>query len=364
MIDRNRFRGPTTAGRLGWLLGCTVLVLAGSLAAVPLTGALAAGPSVAVPPEPAGESVLAVALARNTAQIAAVRKERDSAREKLYAMRRRFDKTEAVVALRRVANEASEAYEKLKNTDPDVKAARDAEHALGKALDALVLARIKASPAGAALIRKIADLDEKRASLSLEYAVAEVKLTHRDSSISRALTKDKEVAELYAVYRGAKYGPDRDAARAAYHAARKVAMAKIPEARALTAEMVAAKKGADAAYKAQYEAQNELRSLESRIKYDRQDKVVTAAYNKRAEAREAVEEAYKTPAIQAANEERNEAYRLYSAKIKRLMAADPEAAALQARYDELVKERRELDDEARELQKKLKAAAKAKSGKV
>ena len=371
MIDKKRSHNSKVAGRLRCLLGCMALVLAWSLAATPLVGvspaeaaepaaALAAAAPVVVvaPPEPAGESALAVAIARNRAQITAVRKDRDEAREKLYAARHRFEKVEAVVALRRAAAEASAAYEKIKDTDPDLKAAGEAEDALNKALDAMVQAKVKASGEGAALVQKAADLEEERAALSLVHAIATVKLTHRDSPVTRALDKDEKLAALHNVYRRAEQGPVRDEARAAYYAARKAALARMPEAQALTAEMDAAKKGMDAAYKAAYEAARELRKMQDRIKYNREDAEVAAAYKKLTEARKAVEKASTAAGIQAARDARTETYKACSAKIKELMAADPEASALTAKYNRLDKELDDLEDEARELKKKQRPSPK------
>ena len=368
MIDTNRPHESKVSGHVRWLLGLLASALVVGVAVTPLVGAapppeagvVAQGieaPAAAEPAEPS-ESSVAVAIVRNSAQIAAARKERDKVRNEVYAMRRKFEKNPALRELRQAAGEASKAYEAKKDTDPAYREAKAAESALDDALDVLVLAKLKAGPEGVALLRKIDDLEEERASLSMVYAIAEVKLTHEDSAVSRALKKDKELAKIYKVYKDSPYGPIRDKNRSAYHAAKKAALENIPEAKALMDQMASAKKGMDAAYKAHYAAGKELRDLESSIKYDKSDAEIAAACAKRSEARKAVEKAYESGPIQAARELRSQTYRALSAKLKELMAADPEAAALDAKYKSIGKEIDDLEDEARELRKKQKASSK------
>ena len=371
MIDENRPHESEVSGHVRWLLGLMALALVVGVAVTPLVGVAAApegevvaqgaeapaAPAAAEPAEPA-ESSVAVAIVRNRAQMAAARKERDKVRSQIYALRHKFDKHPALTELRQAAGEASKAYEAKKETDPAYKEAKAAERVLDEALDVLVLAKLKASPEGVALLKKLDDLEEERASLSVVYAIAEVKLTHRDSAVARALGKDTELAKLYKVYRASEHGPVRDRNRSAYYAAKKVALARLPQAVALTEEMASAKKGMDAAYKAHYEAGKELRKLESGIKYDKSDAEIAAAYAKRSEAGKVVEKAYESGPIQAARELRSQTYRALSAKLKELMVADPEASALQRRYEQIDKEIDDLEDEAKELKRKQKSAPK------
>ena len=366
MIDTNKPHNSKVAGRVRWLFGCMALALVIALAFTPLVGVAAAadaepavspaaeGPAAAEPVAPSVD----VAIVRNRTQQAAARKERDEVRQKLYSLRYKFTKSEALTDLRKASSDASEAYEKAKATDPEYRAAREAEHALDDALDALVLAKVKSSPEGAALIQKIADLEEERASLSMVYAIAEVKLTHEDSRVARALAKDKELARLYGVYRASATGPVRDKNRAAYHAARKAAMARLPQAVALTEEMASAKNGIATAYNARKKAEDQLDKLEDRIKGDKSDAEIVAAYKNRSDARKKRYETYESGAIKVARDARSKAYSEYSAKLKELMAADPEAGALQTRYKEIDKEIDRLEDEAKALKKKQKSAPK------
>jgi len=367
MIDTNRPHNSRVAGRVRWLFVCMALALASTLALTPLVGvaapadvAGAAEPAVDAPAaaEPAEPSI-DVALVRNRAQEAAARKERDEVRRKLYTVRYKIEKSEALTALREAASEASEAYEKTKATDPEYAAAKKAEQDADDVLDALVLAKIKASPDGAALIQKMNDLEQERASLSMVYAIAEVKLTHRDSPVNRALDKDKALAKLYKEYQGSLYGPIRDKNRSAYKAARKAALAGIPQAAALMEEMASAKKGMQAAQKARDEAQRELRKMQSEIERNREDPdpELQAARKAEEDTDDALDKAYNNQALQAVRDARDKTRSAYSAKLKELMAADPEASALQTRYNEIDKEIDRLEDEARELKKKRKAAA-------
>ncbi len=372
MIDANRSHSTKVGRCLRWLLAVGASVAVVALVTTPLVGVAAVpeqlaqaaeeepvAPDRAEPPAPA-ESSVAVAIVRNKAQMEAARAEREKVKDKLYAVRRKFDRQAAVAELRRAASEAEETYDNAKLSDPNVAKAREAERVLDEALDALVEAKLKTNPDAMALRQKAADLEEERASLSMVYAIAELKLTHRDSPVYRALSKDAELAKLYRVYKESPTGPVRDKHRSAYYAARKVALAKLPAAVALMEEMAAAKKGMDAAYKAHYAAEKKLRDLVSRIKYDRKDTAIAEAYAKRSAARKARYEIYESSeTINAARAVRDKTRKAYYAKLKELMAADADATALESQYKALDKELDELEDEARELRKKKAALDKA-----
>ena len=373
MIDATRSHNTKVGGCMRWLLAVGASVAMLVLVATPLVGVAATAPEQlaqaggeepappvrAEPPVPAEPSV-AVAIVRNKAQLESARAEREKVREKLYAVRRKFERNAALAALRREAYEAEEAYERAKASDPEVAKARQAERVLDAALEALIEARIKADPAAAALRQKVVDLEEERASLSLVYAVAELKLTHHDSPVCRALSKDPELAELHRVYKESPTGPVRDKNRSAYYAARKAALTKLPEGAALMEEMAAAKKGMAAAYKSYSAAEKELRLLVSRMKADRKDTAIAEAYAKRQAAYKARHDIYDaSETINAARALRDKTRAAYSARLKELIAADTDASAVQAQYKALEKEIDELEDEARELRKKKAALDKA-----
>jgi len=73
------------------------------------------------------------------------------------------------------------------------------------------------------------------------------------------------------------------------------------------------------------------------------------------EARKAQRDAYNGAEMKAARDARSAAYAALSAKTKELLAADPEAAELNAKYKQLRKDLSVLEREARDLRKKGKA---------
>lgn len=351
--NANRFGRWGTIGHVPWVLAAVALSGMMSLAWTPCLGQETEGADSAE-----GADVSA-ALVRNQAQIAANRKEYESVKLKIYEIRKKHERSEAVAALRAAVQKATEDYEAKKDTDPATLEARKIQRELSAALDALVEQKIKGSAEGAALIQKIADSQEQAAALSLAHDVAELKLTHKDSPITRALAKDKELAALRSAYYKAKSGKARDEARAAYYAARKAAMANMPEAQALIAEIAAAEKGEKAAEKAAREAETQLKAIERRIENDKKDTDLAALRAKYDAAKKAERDAYNGAAMKAARDARTAAYAALSAKIKDLLAADPEAAALDAQYKQLRKDRTALEREARDLRKKAKATPKA-----
>ena len=309
---------------------------------------------------PENESTVAAALVRNQAQMAALRKEYEGVKMKLYEVRRKHERSEIVSALRAAAQRVAAAYEAAKDSNPAMLAARKTQREISESLKVLVQKRIETSPDGVALRRKVRYLTEQAAALRYARAVAELKLTYRDSPIVRALDKDAEVVRLRSAYYKAKSGKARDEARAAYYAARKAALAKMPEARALRAEMAAASKGEREAETARRDAERELRDVERRIEADKNAPDVVALQAKLDAARQAERDAYNGPEIKAARDARSAAYSAASTKVNELLAEDAVAVELEARYRQLRKDMSALEREARALRKKAKTSSKKK----
>lgn len=284
------------------------------------------------------------------ARIDALEKEQDAAKDKLRDIRKKIERSEAVADLRRAEAEADAVYQKSKVTDEAVVAARKAERDASEALRALVLEKMKTSIEGAALLKEISDLEDKFVVFSLQEAIAKLKLTHKDSPVSRALAADPVLAELRRAY----YDADEEAraeARKVYYDARKATMDKMPTVQALTAEINAAKRGEAEAEKALDAAEDKFDDMRRALEKS-DDAEIAAARAKRDAARKAYEKAYYGGAVQALREARDKARQALSAKAKELLAQDTAATALSARIEELEKQIDALEDKERELRKK------------
>ena len=314
----------------------------------------------AIAQEAAAEPVEAVAVAPEGAAkdpesvevlIKVLKKEQDEAEDKLYAISKKIAKSDAVADLRKAADDAEKAYQDKKLTDPAVIEAKKADRASSAALKAAVLAKVKTSVEGAAILKEIADLEEKHDALDLQAAIAELKLTHKASPVARALAADQVLKELYATYYAAKKGDPRDKAKKDYYDAKKAALDKLPEAKELMDEIKAAEKAMDDAENAIDAAEKKLDKLyDAAAASDDQDIVVAKA--KREAARKAYQEAYYGGAMQAARDARTAAKKALSAKVKALMAQDPAASDLKAKIESLDKEIDELKAKARKSGKK------------
>jgi len=285
------------------------------------------------------------------AKIKALKTEQDEAEDKLDDLRSKIAKSDAVADLRKAAADAEKAYQDKKLNDETVIAAKKADRDASAALKAAVLAKVKSSVDGEAILKEIADQEEKRDALDLQAAIAELKLTHKASPVARALAADPVIKEFYATYQAAKKGPARDKARKNYYDVKKTALEKLPEAKALMDEIKAAEKGMDDAENAVDAAEDKLDKLyDTAADSDDQDIVVAKA--KRDAARKAYQEAYYGGAMQAARDARSTTKKALSAKVKALAAQDPAASELATKIDTLDKAIDELKAKARELRKK------------
>jgi len=300
--------------------------------------------TVAVEPAPADAATI-------KAKIDALEKEEDELKAKLYAARKKLSKSPQVTDLRKAYSDADKTYQDSKVKDPTLIAAKKTSRAISEAFKSLVLAKVQASDEGAAILKEISDLDEKRAALSLQAAIAELKLEHKDSPIARAMAADPVVQEFKTAYYEAQRGPARDKARKDYNDIRKTTLAKMPEAKALMAEIQAAKKGIEEAENAIEAADEKLDDLCDALE-DGDDEDIVAAKAKYAAAREAYEKAYRGGAVQAAREARDAARKALYAKVKELMTQDDTVAALTNKIKDIKKQIDELEDQERKLRKK------------
>ena len=322
------------------LLVCGLVLILVSLSAV-AQDADPAAPATPVPPS----SPEAIETRLN-----ALRTERQTVKDKIYAIRSRISKTDAVAALRKAYDDADKAYQDTKENDKGATAAKLADKKASAELKILLTEKIKASPTGVTLLQEIADLEEKEAAFDLQAAIAELKLEHRSSPVRRVLAADPILKEFYEAYISTESGKARDTARADYYKMKKTAMEKIPQAKELMDEIKTAKKSED-------DAENEIRAAEQKLDKlyhaaaNSDDQDVTVAKAKRETARNAYHKAYYGGAIQAARDTRTTAQDALYAKVKELAASDPLAVALKAQSDTLDKEYYALKAKARELRK-------------
>ncbi|MBT3200375.1 MAG: hypothetical protein HN350_10710 [Phycisphaerales bacterium] len=322
------------------LLICGLVLMLVSLSAVAQDAAPAAPATPATPSSP--EEI--------ETRLNALKKERQAVRDKIYAIRSRISKTDAVADLRKTYAAADKAYQEKKENDKEIAAAKIADKKAYAELKMLLNEKVKASPAGAALLKEIADLEEKEAAFDLQAAVAELKLEHRSSPVRRALNADPILKEFYDAYISAKSGKARDTARADYIKMKKTALEKIPLARELMDEIKTAKKAEDDAENAIRDAERKLDKLyQAAAESDDQD--VTVVKAKCETARKAYQQAYYGGEMQSVRDARTAAQKALYEKVKQLAATDPVAVALQAQSDTLDKEYYALQEKARQLRK-------------
>jgi len=281
------------------------------------------------------------------ARIAAAMRERRELQRQYADIRRRIERSDALNDLRRAAAEASKAVAAAEKDNAGIAEAREAERAAAAAVRKAEQASLAANPDAAALLRRREELEDSRAASSLQAAVAQLKLTHKDSPVSRTLAKDEKLAAL----RRRAYGMrDRDAqteARKAYNDARQAAMAKMPQAKVLLDDIETAKAAMAEADKAAREVGLKLLQLRREIGRDKESAALAAARERLRAANRAVQDAYNTPALKALIEARDKAHRALYQKVRELVAADKDAAAVSAKLREIEKRIRDLADKAR-----------------
>jgi len=262
-----------------------------------------------------------------------IAKELEEMEARMYAARKKIEKTEAIQDLRKEAAEAEDAYQKGKTSDPAVVAAKEESRAADREYDALLLKKVKTSSAGMALLKEQVALDNKRAACSLRVAIAEIKLTHEDSPIVRALAADPVLAQFYRAYSVAD-GDARVEAKADYQKLRKATLEDMPAAQALMAEIKTSKAGEDAAEKALDVVDDKLDALRDKAKKSKDPELV-AARARYAAAQAAYQKAYYGGKMQALRDNREKTRAAIYAGIKKAIADDPILAALSSRIHQL-----------------------------
>ncbi|MDP6047050.1 MAG: hypothetical protein QGG25_15690 [Phycisphaerae bacterium] len=329
----------------------TEILICGLILAFISTAAMA---QVAAAPEPEPAAPAAVApesLEAIEAKIKALKAQEDQAEDKLEEIHTKISQSAAVADLKKAASAADKVYQEKKVSDPTIIAAKKTSGDASDALKAVVLGKVKASDAGAAILKEISDLEEKRADLSVQGAIAELKLEHKDSRVSRTLAADSVLKEYYRAYQSAEKGDARDQARKNYYKVKTAALEKMPQAKELMDEIKTCEKGMDETENAIDAAEDKLDKLyDAAAESDDED--IVAAKAKREATRKAYQQAYYGGEMQAARDARSAAKKALSDKVRALAAEDPQAAPLRVELDALDKKIDELKSKARKLQKK------------
>jgi 5'-3' exonuclease len=252
---------------------------------------------------------------------------------RMYAARKKIEKSEAIIDLRKEATDAENAYQKGKTDDPAVVAAKAESRAADREYDALLLKKVRSSPAGMALLKEKVALDNKRAACSLQSAIAEIKLTHEDSPIVRALEADPIIAQYKRAYAAAE-GDARVEAKADYQKLMKATLDDMPAARALRAEIKTAKADEDAAEKALDAVDDKLDELRDKVKKSKAPELLAARARYTA-AQAAYQKAYYGGKMQALRDNREKTRAAIYAGVKEAIDGDPILAALSRRIHQL-----------------------------
>jgi len=312
-----------------------------------------AAAQVTAAPEPVAAAP--AAGARQTAEaieakIKALKAAEDAAEDKLAGIMKKIAAGAAAADLKKAAEAADKTYQDKKVSDPAIMAAKKADKDAAAAFKAAVLAKVKTSVQGAAILKEIADLENKRADLSVQAAVAELKLEHKDSAVSRVLGADPVLKEYYRSYQSAPKGDKRTEARENYYKLKKEALARLPQAKTLMAEIATCEKSIEEAENAIEAAEDKLDELYDAAA-DSDDEDIAVAKAKRETARKAHQQAYYGGEMQAARDARTAAKKALSDKVKTLAAANPQAVELKKTLDALDEQIDALRAQARKLRK-------------
>jgi len=297
----------------------------------------------------AGEAVDVAALEKQVTQL------REQEREVWAKLREAEAKIRSVpdlVKLQEAETQASKAYAERLNADAALAAARKEENDARDALEKLVVATLDASEGAKGVRKELDDLEERRAELEFQQAIARLTLTHRSSPIARALEKDPELAKLReAAFDALRRGADREErekARKAHDDARQAKLAAMPDAKKFLAEIEAADKEMAELRKTERDSIGKLMQIRRDIERgDAPD--VKAAREKLDAARQAMAQAYGSEELKAARKPLEDARKAHSDKLRELMAADAGTAAL-------MKQREALGEQLREAMRKIREA--------
>lgn len=279
---------------------------------------------------------------------------------KLREIEDRISASPALEPLRKAKKEAQEAYQAKLKADPALAAANKAHEEAWRAFTDLVREKLAANEEAKAILKQIEWLEDAEADIAFRRDLAEFELLNRRSPINRAVDKDPEIKALAKAVEDAERACARERseenlalrrkAEAALADAKKAKLAAMPEAKRLREQIQAAEAELDKLLKDRREADMRLAEVRRKIAQS-DDPAVKAADAKVEAARKLVSQANEGPELKAARDAADKASEALRAKIRELMAADPDAVAL-------AKEREALDKEITLISKTLREAKK------
>ncbi|MBM4038364.1 MAG: hypothetical protein FJ290_07610 [Planctomycetes bacterium] len=272
-------------------------------------------------------------------------------RTKLEEMRTKALASPDVAKLREAEAAAEKAYDEKRKADPAYAAALKAQAEAQAAYYKTVQDKVAASDDAKAIAAELAAIGDKAADFTFQEALARLELDHPSSPINVALDKDADLAKLRAAAFQAPDKEARDKARKAYDDARKARKEAMPEAKKVMERIEAAKKGRADLRTAEAEATKKLAAVRRKTE-ESDDANLKAAREKSAAAYKAAAEAMNSDALKAVRKARDDAHAAVSAKVKEVLAANPDAAALTKERDELRTRMAELDKQLRQASKK------------
>ncbi len=238
-----------------------------------------------------------------------------------------------VAALEAEMTAAQKAVAESEAADPDLTEARGAQRAAATALRSLVEQQLAVHPEGAKALSQLKTLRDERAALLWDAALAQFRIDSPLSPISRALADDVELVELQAKVQSAS-PTDRPAAQAAVQARRQKKIAEREDGKSLLAEVEAARGAADKLAQTIVVVEERLAPLRKQMESAESTGLV--------EAQAAVNRALDREHLKQLRATHAAAIEKYNARVKALIAADPDAERLKVEYEKLGQQVRDL----------------------
>lgn len=238
-----------------------------------------------------------------------------------------------VAALEAEMTSAQKAVTESEAGDPELTEARGAQRAAAIALRSLVEQKLAVHPEGAKALSQLKTLRDERAALLWDAALAQFRIDSPLSPIDRALADDAELAGLQAKVQSAS-PTDRPAVQAALQARRQKKIAAREDGKSLLTEIEAARGAADKLAQTIVGVEERLAPLRKQIESDESAGLV--------EAQAAVNRALDKESLKQLRATHAAAIEKYNARVKELVAADPDAGRLKVEYEKLGQQVRDL----------------------
>lgn len=291
---------------------------------------LLAGRAIPQETEPAADAVEGKSVEE---QIAALIEKQNALADQYNAIVRRIKQNEELQALDKDIAAAEKQLAEAEAADEDLLAARRAEEKAASEAKKAVEEMIAEHPEGGKLQAQLETLREQRDELRWQVELARFQIDHPLSPVGRALKGDADLAELK---RRANAAPrsERAEAMATLLKRRHEKAAELPQGRELVTQVEQATAALEKLQQTIVAVEQRLSPIREKIEADQQ-----GALEK---ARQAVADARQSGRLKELADARTKAIKEYNAKVKQLIAADPDAAGLRAEYEALGRQVRQL----------------------